>query len=74
MLVYQRVYLFQLQPELVFVFPKSQVMILDMLHPNSTKAPVHANLDQCIEILKHYRPKKAHIGSAGFFVFFFGAA
>ena len=40
-------------------------MILDMLYPNSTKAPVHANLDQCIEILKDYRPKKAHIGSAG---------
>eukprot|EP00434_Breviolum_minutum_P042169 symbB.v1.2.037520.t1/scaffold5563.1/size25830/1 len=30
-----------------------------MLYPNSTKAPVHANLDQCIEILKDYRPKKA---------------
>lgn len=35
------------------------VMILDMLFPSSQKAPVHANLDDSMALLRRYRPRKA---------------
>lgn len=41
------------------------VMILDMLHPDSKKSNVHANLDESVSLIKRFRPQKAFLVGMG---------